>query len=244
MENLNIMLFGERNISMTRQLSPNRKNQSLGVSAAILLLMAGMACNLPLLASDQETKPLADVSPTQPIPEMTPRIDTNRPTEAPTAAPADPQPAPDDASEPAGDILPADSPAIPDCNAFDIPAFNAIVDGTFNFVMQDQLNNCHYESDNGFRLTIGGGKPSSSGEMQTQFNSTFGAIPGSSWEAIDKFYLGMSFSSASVSAQGVSGSGHAIVVVAAAQPGSTPGDINQIFSELARESARQLNQQW
>jgi len=54
----------------------------------------------------------------------------------------------------------------------------------------------------------------------------------------------MSFSSASVSAQGVSASGHSIVVVAAAQPGSDPDVLKQIFTELARESARQLNHQW
>jgi len=208
--------------------------------------------------SGQEAPAPTEAAQQQSGPAATPGIQSSRATakanDATDAEPADAEPTQADSVE--ADPAPADQPetlepipaaealAIPDCNAFDISAFNAIIDGTFSFITQDQLNNCHFESDNDFRLLIGGGKPSSSEEMQTQFNSTFGAIPGSSWEAIDDFYLGMSFSSASVSAQGVSASGHSIVVVAAAQPGSDPDVLKQIFTELARESARQLNHQW
>jgi len=87
---------------------------------------------------------------------------------------------------------------------------------------------------------IGGGKPTSLTEMQTQFNNTFGALPDSSWEAIDNFYLGLAFSSVTVTAQGVSGSGHSLVVLAASQA----ADIQSTLGDLAREAARQLNQQW
>jgi len=215
------------------------------------LVIAGLACNVPIFSSAQESTPQIESTSSQPTSLPTPRVETDRSSETPAdVAPSNEDAANADSGEPAP--VPADSepipaaaaPAIPDCNAFDINAFNAIVEGTFSFVMQDQLNNCHFESDNNYRLLVGGGLPISSEEMQGQFNSTFGAVPGSSYEAVDDFYLGMSFSSASVSAQGVSNSGHSIVIVGAAQPGADPDELKQIFTELARESAGQLNQQW
>lgn len=229
---------------MLRQHRSSRKIFSGLISILIMLVIASMGCNLPIFTSEPETPLPTEAADQQPALAATPRIDTERATAPADESPVDTESAPEDVPEISGEIPPAGNPAIPDCNAFDIDTFNAIIDGTFNFNMQDQLNNCQYESDNGFRLMIGGGKPSSSEEVQTQFNSTIGAIPGSSWEVIDDFYLGMSFSSVSVTAQGVSASGHTIVIVAAAQPGSTPDDLKQIFAELARESAQQLNQQW
>ncbi len=214
-----------------------------------MMFLSALACNLPFPASD--SLPVADAQPAESEPVATQDIQNQRAT-AQAAAPEvaatqeeDADTAPDD-TEPAdgGPILPGDTAAIPDCNAFDVNAFDTIIEGSFAFVMQDQLNNCHYESDNGYRLLIGGGKPSSDAEMEAAFNTAFGALPDSTWEAIDDYYLGLAFSSVSVTAQGVSSSGHTMVIVAASQPGLDPDVLQQIFENLARESARQLNAQW
>jgi len=201
-------------------------------------VITSLACNLPIFTSEPAAPPAAEA----PLPtlEATPRIESDRPSDALEGeSPADEAPAPAD-----GPIPPADNPAIPDCNTFDLNAFNTIIDGDFSFVMQDQLNNCHFESDNGFRLMIGGGKPSSSEEIHDLFDSSFGALPDSTWEAIDDYYLGLAYSSASVTAQGVSASGHSMVIVAASQPGSDPEALKLIFENLAREAAQQLNTQF
>ncbi len=213
---------------------PIRKSHLRLVNILFMIVIASLACNLPFNATETEAPP------PQPAPTMTPRIDSGRPTDAP----AEEQPAPADVPETGAPIPPADNPAIPDCNAFDLNAFNAIIDGTFNFVRQDQLNNCHFESDNDFRLMIGGGKPSSSEEIRELFETSFGTTPDSTWEAIDDYYLGLAYSSVSVTAQGVSASGHSMVIVAASQPGSDPDALKQIFEKLARKAAQQLNMQF
>ena len=150
-----------------------------------------------------------------------------------------------ESSVPTGTVIPAaDKLAVPDCNAFDRTQFDSIVGGTFEFITQDQLNNCHFESDNGFRMLIGGGKPSSSTEIESVFNSTFGALPDSTWEAVDNYYLGLAFSSVSVTVQGVSSSGHTIVVAAASEPVDNSDALQQTFNLLGRNAAHQLNAQW
>ncbi len=236
---------------MRHQHAPGKKLSSL-LAIISLLLIASLACNVPIFSSSEETPPQIDADSSQPTALPTPRVETERSTEdsQDSASSSEEAAAPSDADEP--EIAPVDidpipaaaEHAIPDCNAFDVNALNAIVEGTLSFIAQDQLNNCHFESDTSFRILIGGGKPTSSEEMQTQFNGTFGAIPGSTWEVVENFFLGLSFSSASVSAQGVSASGHSIVIAAAAQPGTDPEILKGIFAELARESARQLSQQW
>ncbi len=236
---------------MRHQHAPGKKLSSLLIIVS-LLLIASLACNVPIFSSSEETPPQIDMDSTQPTALPTPRVDTERSTEdSQDAASSDEEaPAPSNADEP--EVAPVDiepipaaaEQAIPDCNAFDLNEWDTIIEGTFSFIAQDQLNNCHFESDNSFRILIGGGKPTSSEEMQAQFNGTFGAVPGSTWEVVENFLLGMSFSSASVSAQGVSASGHSIVIAAAAQPGADPEILKGIFAELSRESARQLNQQW
>lgn len=239
---------------MHHQYNPGKKLPTL-LAIISMLLIASLACNVPIFSSEGESPPQPDSAPPQPTSLPTPRVDTERSTDGTgedvsssgeTSEDAPPEPTDAPVVEPVEiePIQAAQEPAVPDCNAFDVVTFNAIVEGTFNFITQDQLNNCHFESDNNFRLLVGGGKPLSSEEMHSQFNATFGAIPGSSWEVVENFYLGMSFSSASVSAQGVSASGHSIVIVAAAQPGADPEVLKGIFTELARESAIQLNQQW
>ena len=191
---------------------------------AVAVIFAALACTLPNTISPQV--------------EVTERPVENVPQESTTQGESD------DSVSGAADIQSADGPAIPDCEAFDLNPFNGIIAGSFSFVTQDQLNNCHFESDNSFRLLIGGGKPTSLEAMQTLFEGAFGAIPGSSWEAIEDFYLGMSFSSVSVSAQGISASGHTIIIVVTTEPGPDADVLKKIFADLARESARQLNQQW
>ncbi len=235
----------------------NKRDFSILLVMMSLLFLASLACNLPIFSSGQESPPQAEELPPQADPDPTPTSDvaSQRATaaakdeaseveEPADADPADSEPAPADVENSGEPIPAADNPATPDCNALDINAFNAIVDGTFTFVMQDQLNNCHFESDNEFRLLIGGGKPSSSAEMYDLFNSSFGSLPDSTWENIDDYYLGLAYSSASVTAQGASASGHSMVIVAASQPGADPDALKQIFEALGREAARQLNAQF
>ncbi|MDP1715132.1 MAG: hypothetical protein Q8L41_10360 [Anaerolineales bacterium] len=207
---------------MPRQHSPKKTKLSSILGFMVVLVITSLACNQTFFAAEQATPP---------------------PTEAVLPLPS-PDKAPVDVPEISGAIPPAGIPAIPDCNAFDINAFNAIINGAFSFVTQDQLNNCHFESDNGFRLLIGGGKPSGSDEMHDQFNSSFGALPDSTWEAIADYYLGLAYSTVSITAQGTSASGHSMVIVAASQSGSDPDALKQIFEELAREAAHQLNMQF
>lgn len=207
---------------MPQQHSPKKTKLSSILGFMIVLVITNLACNQAFFATEQETP---------------------RPTEGVLPLPS-PDKAPADVPEMSGAIPPAEVPAIPDCNAFDINAFNAIINGTFNFVTQDQLNNCHFESDNGFRLLIGGGKPSGSDEMHDQFNSSFGALPDSTWETIDDYYLGLAYSTVSITAQGTSASGHSMVIVAASQSASDSDVLKQIFEKLAREAARQLNMQF
>ena len=225
-----------------------KRTLSRVLSILLILVITSLACNLPIFTSEPASPPAAEA----PLPalEATPRIDPDRSSDTQDDAaitveePAEEAPAPADGSETSGPIPAADNPAIPDCNAFDLNAFNTIIEGAFSFVIQDQLNNCHFESDNGFRLMIGGGKPSSSEEIHALFEGSFGALPDSTWEAIDDYFLGLAYSSASVTAQGVSASGHSMVIVAASQPGSDPEALKMIFEKLAREAAQQLNMQF
>ena len=215
-----------------------------------LMILASLACNLPIFSGAQEAAPQAEEIPLQSDPTPTTEVASQRATasaedgEPNDTEPADADPAPSDAVDSGKPIPAADNPLIPDCNAFDINAFNAIIDGVLNFVMQDQLNNCHFESDNGFRLLIGGGKPSSSDEMYDLFNTSFGSLPDATWEFVNGYYLGLAYSSASVTVQGASASGHSMVIVAASQPGSDPEALKQIFEALGREAAQQLNSQF
>ncbi|MBC8509466.1 MAG: hypothetical protein ISR58_20680 [Anaerolineales bacterium] len=234
-----------------------RANKPISPSLMIvvsMLILASLACNLPIFPGSQDAPPEIDDTPPQADSTPTTDVASQRATAAATdegteaepaeAEPADSESAPPDIPDSGEPILAAEKPAIPDCNAFDINAFNGIIDGTFSFVMQDQLNNCHFESDNGFRLLIGGGKPSSSDEMYDLFNTSFGSLPESTWEYIDGYYLGLAYSSASVTVQGASTSGHSMVIVAASQPGSDPDALKQIFEALGREAAQQLNTQF
>ena len=188
----------------------------------IVLVITSLACNQTIFATEQATPPPTEVV----IPQTLP----NKATE--------------DLPEINGEIPPANVAAIPDCNAFDINAFNDIINGTFSFVTQDQLNNCHFESDNGFRLLIGGGKPSGSVEIHDLFESSYGTLPDSTWEAIDGYYLGLAYSTVSITAQGTSASGHSMVIVASSLSGSDPDTFKQIFEILARQAAYQLNIQF
>ena len=240
-------------------MSPNIRTSKLSLSAVLIvgmLVFSALACNLPSLSpgsSPAEESPPEEAPPAAPNDTASQRETAQAAapqTEADTgdapepAAPAEPA-APPEPDPPSGSpIEPGKEPAVPDCNAFDRTAFDSIVGGSFAFVTQDQLNNCHFESDNDYRLMIGGGKPTSSAEMETQFNTTFGALPDSSWEVIENFYLGLSFSSVSVTAQGVSASGHSVVIVAASQPEADSGGQQETYGQLAREAARQLNAQW
>ncbi len=233
-----------------------QKRNFLGLMMIIsLMIFASLACNLPIFSGGQDAPSQAEEIPPPADPTPTTDVASQRATasaedegseaeEPADTEPADAEPAPADTADSGEPIPAAENPAIPDCNAFDVNAFNAIVDGTFSFVIQDQLNNCHYESDNGFRLLIGGGKPSSSDEMYDLFNTSFGSLPDSTWEFVNGYYLGLAYSSASVTVQGTSASGHSMAIVAASQPGSDPDALKQLFEALGREAARQLNLQW
>ena len=216
-------------------------------SILLLLLLASLACNLPGVLGDPNTPTPQTSLSEQEAP--TESLEAGSPTEAPAATsgqedPSVDAPATSELSEQSGLILAADAPAVPDCAAFDVNAFNAIVGGTFSFVIQDQLNNCHFESDNGFRLLIGGGEPTSSQDMQTLFEAAFGALPDTTWEDRGGYVLGLAYSSVSVTAQGVSASGHSIVIAVASEPAPDPEAQREIFEALALEAAGQLNAQW
>ncbi len=218
------------------------RNLRLMLPIALLALTA-LACNL-LGIINEASPPAEAISPPQPT--AAPPVQDQLPTPTatsdmpPTTNPGEAEAPP----KPPGNILAAGQPAVPDCNAFDIQAFNDNIDGEFTFITQDQLNNCHFESNNGFRLLIGGGKPISSDEMQQLFDSSFGALPNSTWEVVDNFFLGLAFSSVSVTAQGVSASGHSLAIVAASQSGSDPETLKTTLEQLARVAAQQLNAQW
>lgn len=225
-----------------------QKRFTLLVLIGCIGTMISLACNLPLLLQNtDEISPaqVEEITATETALEHTSPLGTPRiQTPVPTDAPNDAEPSPDDVPEIPNDIPPADAPAVPDCNAFDLNALNVIISGDFSFIKQDQLNNCHFESDNGYRLLIGGGKPTSVEEIKDLFDSSFGALPDATWQAIDDYYLGLAFSTISVTAQGVSASGHSMVIVAASDPSSMPADLQQILEDLGRESARQLNTQF
>lgn len=216
-----------------------------------VLLSAAIACNLPFGQSTQEPSPVTVAQSNEPEPTPTTVIQNQRQTAQADSQGTtednkseDPPDAPDTASEPNITIQPGEAPAIPDCSAFDVNVFNDIIGGTFSFVTQDQLNNCHYESDNDFRLLIGGGKPVTVAEIEELFDSSFGQLPDSIWSVYEDFYLGLAYSSVSVTAQGVSTSGHSIVIVAASQPSTDPAALQAIFRNLAQEAASQLNAQF
>ena len=220
---------------------PTKHRIQIIASIAVLAISA-LACSLVTTQS-----PEVGSAPTSAVAESTPEaaIAATRATAAASeSAPPTEGEAPPESPPATGDIQPAAAPAIPDCNALDITAFNAIVNDTFNFVIQDQLNNCHFATDSGYNLMLGGGKPASLGEVKDLFDSTFGALPNSTWEAIDNFYLGMAFSSVTVTAQGISASGHTLMIVAAGQPDGDPAALQTLFTDLAKEAARQLNQQF
>ncbi len=214
------------------------KSHRINLSMAItLLVFATLACSLVSAG-------------VQPAPESIPTATEQSATEAEPATGSEAAPPATEEESPAAnppsgaDIQPAASVAIPNCAAFDISAFDTLVNGSFSFVIQDQLNNCHYTSANGYNLMIGGGKPASLDEVRGQFDNTFGGVPGSSWEAIDNYYLGMAFSSVTVTAQGISSSGHTMVIVVAGETDVDPTALQVIFANVAREAARQLNQQF
>jgi hypothetical protein len=192
-----------------------------------MFTITSLACNLSIFSAKQDAPSDGEISRLTDAPAEEVSIN-DKPTE----------------KEPAPPISAAENPAVPDCNAFDIAAFNSIIEGTYTFVIQDQLNNCHFESDNGFRLIIGGGKPTSSDEMSDLFDSSFGPLPDSTWESIDDYYLGLAYSSTSVSAQGTSASGHSMMIAATSQPDADNQALKMIFEALAREAAWQLNAQW
>jgi len=221
----------------------------LGLMA--LLFASALACNLPINLSPNEISPVEDIQPPDLEPTETTVIQVQRETaQAGSSEPTEDTDSgstpdsPDIAPAPDLTIQPGEAPAIPDCNVFDINAFNTIIDGVFTFVTQDQLNNCHYESDNGFRMLIGGGKPVAVSEIENLFDTSFGHLPDSTWEIYDGFYLGLAYSSVSVTAQGVSNSGHSIVIVVGSQPAADPDALQLIFKNLAQEAASQLNSQW
>lgn len=145
---------------------------------------------------------------------------------------------PNEETLPGVDIQPAAAAAILNCNALDVTRFSAIVNDTFIFVTQDQLNNCIYTTSAGYNLIIGGGKPASLDEVKSQFDTVFGALPDSTWEAIDNYYLGMAFSSVTVTAQGISAGRHTMVIVAGGNPDTDLATLQPILAELAREVAR------
>ncbi|MBC8331340.1 MAG: hypothetical protein H8E28_05100 [Anaerolineae bacterium] len=220
---------------------PN-KHQIRFITIMAMLAIGALACSLITPQSpDIESAPTSAVAESTPEAAIAPTRATAAASES--APPAEGE-APPEAPASTGDIQPAAAPAIPDCNALDIAAFNAIVNDTFNFVIQDQLNNCHYATNSGYNLMLGGGKPASLGEIKDLFDSTFGALPNSTWEAIDDFYLGMAFSSVTVTAQGISASGHTLMIVAAGEPDGDPAALQTLFTDLAKEAARQLNQQF
>jgi hypothetical protein len=217
-----------------------RKKVARKVLFICILIGASLACNLPSLFAES-----GDVAQVEDLPqEPTPKPSADNQDES--SSPALPESEPTDVSieDTQIEIQPGVEPAIPNCNVLDSNAFNSIVDGDFNFITQDQLNNCHFESNNGFRLMIGGGKPTSIDEMKQFFEASFGALPDSTWEAKDGHYLGLAYSSVSVTAQGISSSGHSMVIVIGSQPWSDTDALKAIFTKLAEEAARQLNAQF
>lgn len=220
-------------------------------SLVVALIVGALACNLPFAIPAKGTPSVEETHPNIPVPSQTTVIQNQRETaQAGSTGAIDrsnsgdtPEP-PEIALAPNLTIQPADVAAIPNCNTFDINEFNMIIEGSFSFVTQDQLNNCHFESDNGFRLLIGGGKPVTVTEIQDLFNSSFGQLPDSTWDTYGNFYLGLAYSSVSVTAQGVSNSGHSIVIVAGSQPAADSAALQAIFTNLAKEAASQLNSQF
>lgn len=200
-----------------------------------MFIITSLACNLSVFSAKQDAPS---------------RGENSRLTDAPAEEvpinekPTEKEPAPPNSTGASEPISAAENPSVPDCNAFDIAAFNSIIEGTFTFVIQDQLNNCHFESDNSFRLLIGGGKSTSSDEMSDLFDSSFGLLPDSTWESIDDYYLGLAYSLTSISAQGTSASGHSMMIGATSQPNADNQALKMIFEALAREAAWQLNSQW
>lgn len=196
-----------------------------------LLLTLSLACNLITLPS---------ATGEEDIPPATP---------APIEAPADEEPAPvSDAPAPADAdaAIPAgDSPTIMDCSLFDLAQFNTIGGAEFTLVTQDQMGSCNYEAGGNYRLLIGGGQPTTSADAQAMFEATFGIVPGAAWQTYDEgFQLGLAASSISVTGQGVSASGHAIMIVAAGMPSSDLDTLQETLTNLVVEATHQLNRQW
>ncbi len=157
-------------------------------------------------------------------------------------APEQPVPAPPDG---AAAIPAASAPAAMDCSLFDVTQFNAIVGTEFTLVTQDQLGSCNYDANGIYRLLIGGGQPVTSEKAQGMFEMTLGSLPGAEWKSYDDgFQLGTAASSVSVTGQGISASGNAILIVAAGDPSSDLDALQETLTTLVQEAARQLNGQW
>jgi hypothetical protein len=192
-----------------------------------------VACN-SLGATEQTT-------PAPALPEGLPAA-SPAPTVTPQADAANDSGTPDGAASSPGVIEPASQPAVPDCNAINLESLNAIIGGSFHFVMQDEIGNCHFESDNNYQIMLGGGRPTSADEAKNIFESSFGTLPNATWAAVDNFYLGIAPSNISVTAQGVTASGHSIVILAMIKDATA--NASALLSDLATEAARQLNDQF
>lgn len=175
--------------------------------------------------------------------------DVPPPDSQPVEAPVDEEPAPaqDTPTQPdsSSPIPAADSVATIDCNLFDLAQFNAIVGADFTLVTQDQLGSCNYDANSIYRLLIGGGQPATSESSQSIFEMSFGKVPGAEWQAYaEGFQLGTAASSISVTGQGVSANGHAMIIVAIGDPSSDLAALQETLTILVKEAARQLNGQW
>ncbi|MBT7191261.1 MAG: hypothetical protein HN916_13835 [Anaerolineae bacterium] len=196
-----------------------RKNKIIYV--IVLLLILSLACSLG-------STPSVEAPPTE-----MPGVESSAAESEATSPESDPS-----GANP--DISAAGAPAMPDCNLLDVAALNAISSEDFAFKTQDQLGNCYYQSQN-YMLTIGGGQTTDAASANENFIKVFGKLPGATWESYPEgFQLGTASASTGITAQGVSASGHALVIMVVGHPDGP----KEAVIQLAVESARQLNAQW
>ena len=175
-----------------------------------------------------------------------PNISTNESEEPANNLPAESSKDATPALEPDADIpiQEANTASTLDCNLFDVAKFNAITGDEFKLAGAKE-DSCGFLSPEGKILTIGGGEPADVEKAKTLFEMSFGAVPDAKWQVYDEgFQLGIAPGGMSVTGQGVSASGNAILIIGVGKPTDDLDVLHDTLRKLVEEAARQLNEQW
>ena len=166
----------------------------------------------------------------------------NESIETPIHLPAE---SPEDEVPDAEPFIPAaNASATIDCSLFDVEKFNAIAGEEFT-LMDEQEDMCNFKSANGKFITIGGGGPADAEKAKAIFEMSLGTAPDAEWKVYEEgFQLGIAAGGMSVTGQGVSSSGNAILIIGVGSPTDDLDLLQDMLLKLVEEAARQLDKQW